>query len=129
MRSRWVGRQLLEVSIPAHFVAPVPGGLRTSFFANLSILAMILGVALPVASAQTNEWTWVGGTQNIDDPGVYGILGVASSSNLPMSRDSAVTWTDAKGNFWLFGGQAAGRFSLMNDFWKRRHQTVDLDQS
>ena len=36
--------------------------------------------------------------------GVYGTQGVASIANMPPSRDTATTWTDASGNLWLFGG-------------------------
>jgi hypothetical protein len=35
---------------------------------------------------------------------VYGTQGVASASNTPGGRDSAVGWTDSSGDLWLFGG-------------------------
>ena len=40
-------------------------------------------------------------------PGVYGTLGIAAAGNIPGARDSAATWTDSNGNFWLFGGEGA----------------------
>jgi hypothetical protein len=36
--------------------------------------------------------------------GIYGTLGVASSSNVPGARYGAESWTDSTGNLWLFGG-------------------------
>jgi len=51
------------------------------------------------------QWTWVGGSNQPNQAGSYGILGIASSSNIPGPRDGAVSWTDTAGNFWLFGGE------------------------
>lgn len=50
------------------------------------------------------EWTWVGGPNVGGMNGTYGSLGVPSMSNIPGGRYQAVTWTDASGDFWLFGG-------------------------
>jgi len=71
----------------------------------------------------SGQWTWVGGNSTFGSgsiAGVYGVLGTAASGNWPGSRDSASTWTDAKGNFWLFGGEgvdANGNAGLLNDLW------------
>ena len=75
-------------------------------------------------SPSTKEWTWVGGSDTGNANGVYGTLGVASVSNVPGARGSqgvAVTWTDASGNFWLFGGDGyglSGGDSELNDLWR-----------
>jgi N-acetylneuraminic acid mutarotase len=78
----------------------------------------------------TNQWTWMGGSITagsdhlsgpLSPPGVYGTLGTPASGNLPGSRDSAVSWTDKSGNFWLFGGagiDAMGNFGTLNDLWE-----------
>jgi N-acetylneuraminic acid mutarotase len=71
----------------------------------------------------TNQWTWIRGSSGINTPGVYGTLGVASSSNDPGAREFSVTWTDAQGNFWMFGGDgfgvtAGGPAQKLNDLWK-----------
>jgi N-acetylneuraminic acid mutarotase len=73
----------------------------------------------------TGEWTWMGGSNivggNGGQPGVYGILGTTASANVPGARFSPVSWIDASGNLWLFGGQGydwAGTLGDLNDLWK-----------
>jgi hypothetical protein len=51
----------------------------------------------------SNLWTWMKGGPGFEDA-VYGTAGVAAASNRPGQRENAKTWTDASGNFWLFGG-------------------------
>jgi N-acetylneuraminic acid mutarotase len=72
-------------------------------------------------SAQT--WTWVNGSDSINAFGVYGTQGAASAGNVPGARFSALSWTDAAGNLWLFGGSGfdstgASGEDLLNDLWK-----------
>ena len=66
-------------------------------------------------SPSLNEWTWVGGPDLSNQPGVYGTLGVAAPGNLPPPREEAVALTDSAGNFWLFGGDYESPY---NDLWK-----------
>lgn len=64
----------------------------------------------------TNQWTWVGGSDNDAPTGVYGALGVPSATNWPEFEGiggASATWVDAQGNFWLFSGQ----FVHPNDLW------------
>jgi N-acetylneuraminic acid mutarotase len=87
-------------------------------------------------SPATNEWAWMGGS-DLDpppssiDPGVYGILGTPSSSNIPTGRDRPVSWIDQSGNLWLFGGQAVDETSTtspvvdFNDLWKFNPSTQE----
>ncbi len=68
-----------------------------------------------------NEWAWMGGANVGNQAGTYGSQGTSAPSNVPGSRSAAVTWTDASGNFWLFGGlgyDSAGAFFFLNDLWK-----------
>ena len=44
-----------------------------------------------------------GGSSTVNQYGVYGTLGVSASANVPGARNSAVSWVDANGRFWLFG--------------------------
>lgn len=70
----------------------------------------------------TNQWTWISGANTSNQLGVYGTKGISSSTNVPGSRQASVSWKDASGNFWLFGGYgfpASGTtYSYLNDLWK-----------
>jgi hypothetical protein len=50
------------------------------------------------------NWTWVGGSDQVDDLGSYGTQGIAAATNSPVARYGASSWSDARGNLWLFGG-------------------------
>jgi hypothetical protein len=70
-------------------------------------------------------WEWVGGSDTPNALGVYGTQGTPAAGNVPGARESAVSWTDAAGNFWLFGGYGfglmignPGGFGFFNDLWK-----------
>ena len=68
-----------------------------------------------------NEWTWVGGSNISNQPGIYGTLGQAASGNVPGPRTVAVAWTDKSGNVWVFGGfggDSTGAWNSLNDLWK-----------
>jgi len=84
----------------------------------------------------TGEWTWMSGSsiviplpqaQDCEDndcgqPGVYGTLGTAAPGNVPGGRDTAASWSDDRGNFWMFGGYgfgaiATGSDGILNDLW------------
>lgn len=62
-----------------------------------------------------NQWSWVSGSDTVNQPGVYSDPDPAN--NVPGSRIYPVSWTDSSDNFWLFGGNASGT-GLMNDLWK-----------
>ena len=70
----------------------------------------------------TLQWTLHSTASTIlNQPGVYGGTGVPSTQNHPGSRDSAASWTDTSGNFWLFGGfgyDGSGNEGILNDLWK-----------
>jgi N-acetylneuraminic acid mutarotase len=63
-------------------------------------------------------WTWVSGSTTGNAAGVYGTLGTPATANVPGARYSAVSWIDGSGNFWLFGGNANGEYSYLNDLWQ-----------
>ncbi len=68
----------------------------------------------------SGEWTWVNGSNKANAAGVYGTQGTAAATNMPGARGAAASWTDASGNFWLFGGagyDSAGTYSNLNDMW------------
>jgi N-acetylneuraminic acid mutarotase len=73
-------------------------------------------------SPSTNEWTWIGGSSTVGTrSGVYGTLGVPAPGSVPGGRAGAESWTDGRGNFWLFGGSgvdANGVEGGLNDLWE-----------
>jgi hypothetical protein len=71
-------------------------------------------------NVSTNQWTWVKGDSSINKFGVYGSKGVAALANKPGGRGKGVSWRDAAGNLWLFGGvgYANSRNVRLNDIWR-----------
>ena len=67
------------------------------------------------------NWTWVSGSSVAGAAASYGTPGVAAAGNVPGSRYSSISWIDASGNLWLFGGNgtdSAGVTGQLNDLWK-----------
>src|ERR1700722_5061615 len=68
-------------------------------------------------------WTWIGGSNQQRQVGVYGTVGLAAAANIPGARTSSATWVDGAGNFWLFGGDAfvsadPSYPGIINDLWR-----------
>ncbi len=70
----------------------------------------------------TNMWTWIKGPNTPAVAGVYGVQGVPAPGNYPGARAWGVmSWTDAVGNLWIFGGygyDAFGALGALADLWK-----------
>jgi N-acetylneuraminic acid mutarotase len=91
--------------------------MRKSIY--LSIYLSICVCLTTNAQITTNsQWTWMKGDSTTNLNGVYGTQGVSSSNNKPGSRENGVTWTDASGNLWLFGGRKYNEDLCFNDLWK-----------
>ncbi|NTV79808.1 MAG: hypothetical protein HGA24_00065 [Candidatus Aminicenantes bacterium] len=76
----------------------------------------------------TQNWTWVSGSDTRDHAGIYGTKGIADPSNVPGSRNFAVSWIDSQGNLWLFGGSgldSTGEVWYLNDLWKFDPATLE----
>ncbi len=72
----------------------------------------------------TNIWTWMSGDNAVNKNGVYGTIGIPDAANKPGSRYDAVSWIDATGKLWLFGGVSVGGVEyigasgfFLNDLW------------
>ena len=66
----------------------------------------------------TNNWTWMHGTQMLNQPAVYGTKGISDPANTPGGTGfGAATWTDLLGNLWMFGGHD-GVNGAFNILWK-----------
>ena len=98
---------------PANQVCTIKNGSGT---ASASVTNII--VACSLSSTATDVWTWVAGSDYVNAPGVYGTQGAAAASNTPGARRQPVAWTDAAGNFWLFGGNSVGNVGMLNDLWE-----------
>ena len=88
-------------------------GLSSNYLGNLNDLWKF--------NPATGEWAWIGGSSTINQSGIYGTRGVAAGANVPGARNEASSWTDSKGNFWLFGGEGFdidGDEGLLNDLWE-----------
>jgi len=64
----------------------------------------------------TNNWTWMKGTNVLNQPPVYGTQTIEDSLSNPGSRMAYCHWKDNDGNLWLFGGYSMGW--PRNDVWK-----------
>jgi len=74
-------------------------------------------------------WTWVSGSNVINQTGVYGTKGVPDPNNIPGARIGAISWIDSSGNLWLFGGNESRLALNLNDLWKFtcEHSVGDLN--
>ncbi|MGA3100797.1 MAG: chitobiase/beta-hexosaminidase C-terminal domain-containing protein [Terracidiphilus sp.] len=96
------------------------GSRFASCVAAVLLLVVAPGTVCSSARAQTNEWVWINGTETPSVP-VYGTLGTPAPANLPGDRESASSWTDNKGNLWMFGGwgfDASGKYGYLNELWE-----------
>ena len=69
----------------------------------------------------SGQWTWVSGSNQINQNGNYGVLGTPAATNVPGGRQASISWLDNSGNFWLFGGynlSASGDPNSFNDLWE-----------
>jgi len=68
----------------------------------------------------SGEWTWLSGSDIINQQGVYGTLNIPSTNNYPGARHTGVTWVGPSGDLYLFGGfgKAASGTGILNDLWK-----------
>ena len=83
--------------------------------------ANVTNVQVACTNPNANLWTWMGGSSSVNQAGTYGTLGTPSASNTPGARVYPMAWTDAAGNFWLFGGYgvpATGQQGDLDDLWE-----------
>lgn len=67
------------------------------------------------------NWTWIGGTNFVNQPGIYGTKGVPDPNNIPGARYASISWIDESNSFWLFGGSGIDSnqdLGYLNDLWK-----------
>lgn len=73
-----------------------------------------------VYNASLNQWSWFGGSNQVNQAGIWGPQGNSDPSYMPGSRIFSTSFQDTNGNLWLFGGQGidANGFGFLNDLWK-----------
>lgn len=73
----------------------------------------------------TNNWTWVKGSNIIEEFSTYGTQGTPHVANKPGATYASVSWTDANNNLWLFGGfgYTDNDFGFLNTLWKYNPST------
>jgi len=79
-----------------------------------------------------NTWTWVLGSNTVNQSGVYGTMGVPAPTNIPGGIYGHKGTTDGSGNLWFFGGNAynpSGTQGLANDLWRYSPTAVTLSLS
>jgi hypothetical protein len=71
---------------------------------------------------QTNEWTWMMGSDTILNFGHYGIQGIPDPLNNPLPRsETNASWTDNNNNLWIFGGWGINpnhQVTSFNSLWR-----------
>lgn len=80
------------------------------------------------------QWTWVKGSNAINQFGTYGTMGQSSALNMPGGRQKGNVWKDNQGNIWLHGGDGYGLTGTpgnLCDLWRytgNSVQPVDIAQ-
>ena len=85
---------------------------------NVIAGALIFLCSVQPGFSQSGTWTWIKGDSVPLSYGSYGQQGTASPVNNPPALYEAANWTDADGNFWLFGGVHYQDFNMYSDLWK-----------
>ncbi len=63
------------------------------------------------------QWTWMGGSNQENNPGNYGVMGVENTTNTPAARSSYTHWIN--GNYlYLSGGGSFVTNSVFSDVWR-----------
>lgn len=79
----------------------------------------------------TNLWTWMSGAPESERTGIFGVYGTQgtpAAGNYPGSNYIATSWSDASGNFWLYGGygyDASSTTGYLDDLWEFDPQTQE----
>jgi gliding motility-associated-like protein len=87
------------------------------------IILVVVAFFCQIAYTQTGMWTWIKGSDTLNDPGVSGTMGVPDVANNPEGRYQAAHWIDYDGNLWIFGGVNVPTSQLRNDLWRYNPNT------
>ncbi len=91
-------------------------------FILIFIFCSTTSTTVKTTNAQVvDTWTWISGSDDINQLAVYGDKGVEDPSNRPGARYAYASWIDLDGNYWIFGGRGYNNdttIGLLNDLWK-----------
>lgn len=89
------------------------------YFRQLNSLIVLVVFSTIAMQAQTYNYAWMKGS-SLGSSAIYGTMGVAGTAVNPGSNNEGVTWTDAAGDLWLYGGQGTPNagFDYVSDLWK-----------
>ncbi len=76
----------------------------------------VIGDGCDLWEFSNGQWTWVAGSQQQQQPVIYGTQAVPAPQNTPGSRADSVAWKDSVGNLWFFGGTDFHGIDY-NDLW------------
>src|SRR4029077_4480114 len=111
------GAYAVTVSAQPSSPAQTCGVVNGSGVANANVTTVLVNCG-------HNEWAWMSGANAPNQNGTYGTQGTAAPANIPGVRNfGPISWTDASGNLWLFGGNGLDSAGTsgggdLNDLWK-----------
>ena len=66
---------------------------------------------------QTNQWTWIKGSNLAGQSEISAGLGISNSNNTPAGDTNSLNWTDNFHNFWLYTNGAMWKFDTTTTNW------------
>jgi hypothetical protein len=110
----------LELTPYSNYTVDSASGCGGSLAGNTYTTGPITTDCTVTISFRTREFVWKGGSTTEAALADYGVKGVAAVTNVPGARDTGVSWTDADGKMWLFGGvgYTASGGGRLNDLWQ-----------
>jgi len=83
---------------------------------------------------KNKTWVWLGGSDQLDKNGNYGVKGTADSGNILGGRESAAVWHQNSNNILVFGGFGVdknGAKGDLNDLWDiqlLKNQSISFEE-
>ena len=84
-------------------------------FIIMRSLSLSLGYLNDLWKFDGADWSWMSGSNQVNQYGTYGIEGQANSTNVPGARYAAVSWVDSNNDLWLFGGIGYDSVGLLGE--------------
>ncbi len=88
---------------------------------GVATLVMLFVFMYTTSAAAGPAWTWMSGSDMLNQAGVYGALGMPAEANIPGAREGSIAWTDSGGDLWAFGGYGIAserQAGNLNDLWR-----------